>query len=169
LMALNETMEVVRGSNYAKSEYNISTGTGQIFTYAFVGPALALSTLERGRPPKDWKEFMGDLFAYNISMLPAVGPLISGALLLDKWSSDGSPIYFEFLNSTKDVVVAAMKLDGEKLTSESIRLAAMSTGFPAKLVRFLEKIGEGQFDEGGKPDYKAIATWYTLGEKLGDD
>ncbi len=166
LMALNEVMEVVRGSKYAKQQYNMTSGTGQIFAMAYVAPALALSTLARGRPPKDWDEFMGDMFAYNISMIPVLGPLISSKLLYDKWQNDGSPMYYEFLNGAADVIKAASKGDLDTLTEEGIRTAARTTGFPSKVVRFLEKVGDGQFEKGQEPDWTAITGWALFGEKM---
>jgi len=161
--AINETLQVMMGTKYAREQYNLQSGTGQKFMFAYVAPAMALALLARGRPPKDFEEFMGDLFAYNIAALPVIGPVISAKLLYDKFKSDGSPLYYEFLNNSAEVVKEIIKGDFEQLPKDASRLAAQTTGFPLQAVNFVIKASEGRFTENDRPALENYIGWALFG------
>lgn len=148
----NEAMKVMLGTSEAKEKYGINKGVTEKVFFAYVVPAMAMSFLARGGPPKDWKEFWGDLFAYNISMVPIVGPAISAKLLYDRWNSDTSPLFIDILNDFAGVVASAVKGEGERMTKDGIRLAAQMSGVPNRLVKHIREAYNGDYMTNGEFD-----------------
>jgi len=146
--AVNEMLSLFIGTEAAKERYGLNTGVGQKVTLAYVVPAIMLSTLARGRLPDDPEEFWGDMFAYNIMMIPLIGPAIGGKLMYDKWSRDSSPMFFNFLNGAGDMVRAMWKDGPKEATAEALNLAAETSGFPLRLKAVLGDALDGEFTDG---------------------
>ena len=137
------------------NEYGLNTNIAHKATMSFVMPAIALSLLARGRPPKDWKEFSSDLVAYNLMIVPVIGPAIATLILRDSFSSDAAPLYFDLINS-----IASAASDTFKAVSEKDKKAAkdISTdlinatkflGMPNKIIQSYKDWDNGYYEEHG--------------------
>ena len=116
-----------------------------------------MAFMARGRPPENVKEFWGDMFAYNIAMVPIIGPIISGKLMFDKWQNNAAPVYYEFLNGAGDFVAKLAKGELLEAGDTGIRLTAQATGFPNAVLRvFKESGGQEYTDQYGDFDARAF-------------
>jgi hypothetical protein len=126
---------------------------------------MMMAALSRGRPPEDFEEFLADLLAYNVAIVPIIGPAIRTAIVMDRFF-DQQPIYFKLVNEAAKAVKAAKEKDGEEFTWTAVRSAAMATGLPLKAVKVFEKGFKGQFtDQYDELDMKKVMIYSLLGHE----
>jgi hypothetical protein len=167
--ALNEALSVFAGTQGAKDRYGIRTGVGKFAAFTYVGPALMLSALARGRMPEDPEELFGDLLAYNVAMVPLIGPVISGALLYNR-VSEGAPLYAKHLETAGNLVKSIKNRDTEGLSAATLQSAAMATGFPMSIARTFEKDLKRHFtDQYDNTDIEQVVTSFMFGEGALDE
>jgi hypothetical protein len=161
--ALNEVWEVVAGTEHARRQYGIHRGAGQVLAFSYVVPAMMMAALSRGRPPEDFEEFLADLFAYNVAILPIIGPTVRASIVAGRFF-DQQPIYFKLLSETGKAVRAAKERDGEEFTWAAVRTTAMATGLPLKAAKVFEKTLKDQFtDQYDEFDARKFFTYSLLG------
>jgi hypothetical protein len=166
MMAVNEVVSLFIGTPGALKQYGLTTGAAQQMAFIYIIPALALSALARGRLPEDMDEFWGDMFAYNISMLPIIGPIISGALLFDKWQTGWSPLYANVMNDIASAVKSIRDRDGEGFERTLARTLMESTGIPVKAGQVISKFSENAYGTGiTDTDWPAALKWFFFGEQ----
>jgi len=138
---------------YLEAEYGIHTSVAHKTLFAFVLPAFALGMIAKGRIPKDFEEFMEDFIAYNVAMIPVLGPAVMAKILYESWSSGGaSTFYLDLLDAVSGTAVEAGKLvrgkadDIDKLTG-NISRGMKSVAFPNILMRRIREYNDGKWKD----------------------
>jgi len=109
--------------------------------FGVIAPAMALGFVARGRPPKDWKEFVTDVFAYNVAIFPIIGPAVSFAILGGEARQAGMPVYSKLLGTIASIsqTVKGAALEGRPLLTKNtiydVENLATLAGIPKELFR----------------------------------
>jgi hypothetical protein len=139
---MQEAMHVLAGTAYAKETYGIRTGVGYKALMAYIVPAMGLALIARGRLPEDPEEFMRDLFVYNVTAVPLLGPLISGWMIYGSWAAEGNPVYMNFFKGCAESVVKLLEGEFGEAGDAALVTAMEASGFPKIIKNAVEGIIE---------------------------